>query len=123
VSSDATSTAIIPGSNTETTPTGDATTTTAGEPTTTGSSTPIVYIIRLVNPDESTFGYVSSASDHNRKYGSKEDALKIQISPPEPGATSQLDFVHAELFGGLTRLCAVQSTHNTNPNLGPDSSL
>ncbi|RBR09199.1 hypothetical protein FVER53590_08758 [Fusarium verticillioides] len=123
VSSDATSTAIIPGSNTETTPTGDATTTTAGEPTTTGSSTPTVYVIRLVNPDESTFGYVSSAVDHNRKYGSKEDALEIQISPPEPGATSQIEIVHAELFGGLTRLCAVQSTHNTNPDLGPDSSF
>ncbi|KAF5587275.1 hypothetical protein FPANT_6955 [Fusarium pseudoanthophilum] len=123
VSSDATSTSIIPSSNTETTTKGEATTTTAGEPTTTSSSTPTVYIIRLVNPDESTFGYVSSTLDHNRLYGSREDALEIQISAPEPGATSQLDFVHAEVFGGLTRLCAVQSTHNTNPDLGPDSSL
>ncbi|KAF5646400.1 uncharacterized protein FTJAE_2099 [Fusarium tjaetaba] len=123
VSSDVTSTAIALSANTETTTTADATTTTVDEPATTSSSTPTLYIIRLVNPDESTFGYVSSALDHNRLYGSKEDALEIQISPPEPGATSQLDFVHAEVFGGLTRLCAVQSTHNTNPDLGPDSSF
>ncbi|KAK2693465.1 hypothetical protein QWA68_007028 [Fusarium oxysporum] len=123
VSSDITSTAITLSSNTETTTTGDATTMAAGEPTTATSSTPTVYIIRLVNPDESTFGYVSTAPGHNRLSGPKEEALEIRISAPEPGATSQLDFVHAETFGGLTRLCAVQSTHNANADLGPDSSF
>ncbi|ENH67380.1 hypothetical protein FOC1_g10007158 [Fusarium oxysporum f. sp. cubense race 1] len=123
VSSDITSTAITLRSNTETTTTGDATTIAAGESTTTTSSTPTVYIIRLVNPDESTFGYVSTAPGHNRLSGPKEEALEIRISAPEPGATSQLDFVHAETFGGLTRLCAVQSTHNANADLGPDSSF
>ncbi|KAG7425477.1 hypothetical protein Forpi1262_v013332 [Fusarium oxysporum f. sp. raphani] len=123
VSSDITSTAITLRSNTETTTTGDATTIAAGESTTATSSTPTVYIIRLVNPDESTFGYVSTAPGHNRLSGPKEEALEIRISAPEPGATSQLDFVHAETFGGLTRLCAVQSTHNANADLGPDSSF
>ncbi|KAF5694337.1 hypothetical protein FDENT_1203 [Fusarium denticulatum] len=99
VSSDATSTAIIPSSNTEMTTTGEATTTTAGEPTTASSSVPTGYVIRMVNPDEFTFGYVSNSLDHNRSYGSRKDALEIQISAPEPGATSQLDFVHAEIFG------------------------
>uniref|UniRef100_A0A0D2Y0C7 Apple domain-containing protein n=1 Tax=Fusarium oxysporum (strain Fo5176) TaxID=660025 RepID=A0A0D2Y0C7_FUSOF len=123
VSSDITSTAITLSSNTETTTTGDVTTVAAGEPTTATSSTPTVYIIRLVNPDESTFGYVSTAPGHNRLSGPKEEALEIRISAPEPGATSQLDFVHAETFGGFTRLCAVQSTHNANADLGPDSSF
>ncbi|KAF5990525.1 hypothetical protein FBULB1_2 [Fusarium bulbicola] len=122
VSSVVTSTAIALSSNTLTTTTGDATTTTTGETTTASLSTPTVYIIRLVNPDESTFGYVSPTIDFNRLSGSREKALEIQISAPEPGATSHLDIVHAETFGGLTRLCAVQSTHNTNADLGSDSS-
>ncbi|KAL9562499.1 hypothetical protein ACKAV7_013582 [Fusarium commune] len=123
VSSDIASTAITLSPNTETTTTGDETTTTTGETTTASLSTPTVYIIRLVNPDESTFGYVSTTSDHNRLSGPREKALEIQISAPEPGATSQLDFVHAETFGDLTRLCAIQSTHSANADLGPDSSF
>ncbi|KAF5596437.1 hydrophobin [Fusarium subglutinans] len=123
VSSDVTSTAIALGSNTGTTITGDETTTTAGGTTTASLSTPTVYIIRLVNPDESTFGFVSSTIDFNRLSGLREKALEIQISAPEPDATSHLDIVHAETFGGLTRLCAVQSTHNTNADLGSDSSF
>ncbi|KAF4495358.1 hypothetical protein FAGAP_8502 [Fusarium agapanthi] len=122
VSSDVTSTVIAISSNTATT-TGDETTMTAGETTTASLSTPTVYIIRLVNPDEFTFGYVSSTIDFNRLSGPREKALEIQISAPEPGATSRLDIVHAETFGGLTRLCAIQSTHNTNADLGSDSSL
>ncbi|KAF5555889.1 hypothetical protein FMEXI_1356 [Fusarium mexicanum] len=123
LSRDVTPTAITHTLDTATTSTGDETTTTAGETTTASLSTPTVYIIRLVNPDESTFGYVSSTIDFNRLSGPREKALEIQISAPEPGATSHLDIVHAETFGGLTRLCAIQSTHNTNADLGSDSSL
>ncbi|KAF5624424.1 hypothetical protein F52700_9591 [Fusarium sp. NRRL 52700] len=123
VPSDVTSIAITLSSNVETTTTGDETTTIAGETTTARLTTPIIYIIRLVNPDESAFGYVSSTIDSNRLSGPREKALEIQISAPEPSATSRLDIAHAETFGGLTRLCAVQSTHNTNADLGSDSSF
>lgn len=75
-----------------------------------------------MNSDEPTVGYVSDALTLSRSYGPREEALEIQISALEPGATCQLDFVHAETFGG-TRFCAVQSTHSTNADLGPDSSL
>ncbi|KAI1040389.1 hypothetical protein LB505_003500, partial [Fusarium chuoi] len=98
----------------------DATTKIAGKPTTISSSAPTAYVIRLVNLDKSAFGHVSTALALSRSYGPREEALEIQISAPEPGATSQLDFVHVETFGG-TRFCAVQSTHSTTADLGPGS--